>query len=149
MKIRFASPEIESQAREILGIVIMAPHQLRVLIILPLKLVNVLGGSRSKAWGLRLKQRQDVCIRTEIRDSRDLILRYGIEKNPADIIAIVVLVITAQIGIILLALIMIVRVARRRRLQTSARCDEAIQPVIAYLFANGASILKRRIHCLK
>ena len=112
----------------------MPPHQLRVLITLPLKLVDVLGGSRSKAGGLRLKQRQDVCIRTEIGDSRDLILRYGIEKHPAEVIAIVMLVITAQIGIILLTLIMIVRVARRRRLQTTARCDVAIQPVVAYLF---------------
>src|SRR5262249_44312206 len=116
MKIRFASPEIESQTREICGIVIMSPHQLGILIVFLLILVDVLGGSRSKAGALRLKQREDVCIRTEVGDSRDLILRHCIEKNPAEVIVIVMLVISAQIGIILFALIMIVRIARRRRL---------------------------------
>ena len=48
MKVRLSSPKIEPQAEEVRGIQIMPPHQLGVLIIFLLELVDVLGGSRSE-----------------------------------------------------------------------------------------------------
>ena len=49
MKVRLSSPEIEPQAEEIRGIQIMPPHQLGVLVVFLLELVDGLGGYRREA----------------------------------------------------------------------------------------------------
>jgi hypothetical protein len=55
------------------------------------------------------------------------VLRHGIEKNPTEVIVVVVLIIAAQISIVLFALIVMIGLAQRRRLDAAARRDVTIQ----------------------
>ena len=92
------------------------------------------------------EQRQHVRISREVGNRRNLILRHRIKKNPAEVIAIVVLIIASQIGIVLFALIVVVRIAQSRRFQAAVRCDVAVQGVVTKFFTDRASIFKRRVH---
>ena len=126
----------------------MSPDEMRVLGILFLVLVHRLGGRRGERGVLRLKERQHILVHSQARNRRNLILRHRVQKNPAEAVAVVVLIVTPQIGLVPLALIVKDRMAERRWLDASIRRRVAIQDIVAELLADRASVFERRVHGL-
>src|SRR5262249_2539188 len=58
------------------------------------------------------------------------------------------LIVTAQIGLIALALIVKDRMAERRRFDAAIGRGIAVQDIVADLLANRAAVLERRVHGL-
>ncbi len=119
----------------------MSPDELGILIVFLLKLVDGLRSIRSEAW----QQRKHVEIRRQVRDGWNLIFRDRVVEDPAEVVAVVVLIVAPQIGIVFFAVVMMVRLSERRRLNAAVCRHVAVQHVKTEFFSDRSAVFKRGI----
>ncbi|MER3424977.1 MAG: hypothetical protein C4293_18870 [Nitrospiraceae bacterium] len=98
--------KVPCEAEELRRGQIMPPDHVSVLVVLFLEFVHRLRGNGLKGRILRLDQCDNIRVGIKPGPCGNLILRNRVQEQPGEVIAVIMLIITAQIGLVALAMIM-------------------------------------------